>query len=88
MAIEPNTFQALRQLDGESFKDLVETVGLAGLLNVPMVINPQIKIVTASMMMGFAFTMLEHCGCKISCEIRNDIWDESQKYRTGGHLEY
>ncbi len=82
MPIEINTLQSILNLPPDNMMDLVETVGHAAQMNIPLRLSPKDKVLIACTMLNHASSMLEQCGCKINVKITNQIWIEPIIYNT------
>jgi hypothetical protein len=63
--------------------DLVETVGMATQLNIPLSVLPSDKIAIACRMLYHANAILEQCGCEVTTIIKNPTWTQPVIYTTG-----
>lgn len=82
MPIELHTFEQVLNLSPKHMMDLLETVGAAAILNGPLAVIPDNKIAAALIMLSYANTMLEQCGCKIDTKITNTSWTSPSIYKT------
>lgn len=88
MSVEPHMLRQVICLPTEHILDLIETVGAASVLNTPLAADPDNKIIAAFVMLTYANTMLEQCGCKIDTKIDNQMWTQPSIYITEvGNME-
>lgn len=82
MSVEQHTFLQILFLPSEHILELIETVGAASVLSAPLGVDQDYKIAAAFVMMAYANTMLEQCGCEIDTKIANDKWTQPATYQT------
>jgi hypothetical protein len=83
LSVEPNTFKMILELSPEVMLELVNTVGIAAMLNDKLASVPENKIIIAIAMMASANAMLEQCNCKIETTINHPSWIIPAIYKTG-----
>ncbi len=82
MPVELSTLQQILHLPPDAMVDLVETVGQAAQMNIPLSLSEKYKMIVASIMMADACSIFEQCGCKINIKITNPAWIKPMIYNT------
>lgn len=82
MPVELSTLQQIIHLPPDNMIDLIETVGHAAQMNIPLRLSEKDKILVACIMLNHAGSMLEQCGCKLNIKIINHTWTEPIIYNT------